>query len=99
MKKIYEELKQRKEPIYIYGAGEIAQLTDRKLKENHISVAGFVVDDLYATDDVWKKTDLIAKSEPYVLIRALWDSYFKSDADILSEWGGVSGRLSVRGYL
>lgn len=91
MKKVYEALKQRKEPIYIYGAGEIAQLTDRKLKENHIPVAGFVVDDSYATDGAWKKTDLIGKGEPFVLIRAIWSSYFKSDADILSEWDGCQG--------
>ena len=85
---VYDKLKNTDIPIYIYGAGEIADLTVSKLNYHGIHVDGFVVDDEYVKEGNLKKSDLISRNEPYVLIRGVWNCFFRSDEELISEWKG-----------
>lgn len=82
-------------PIYIYGAGEIAKLTEKKLNENGFSIEGFVVDDDYKSDNYISKTDLCTSNKSYILFRGNYKSFFISDDDFLREWNGCKAIYQI----
>ncbi len=45
MKDVYNKLRQTNLPIYIWGNGEVAMFSNKKLAREGITVSGFVTDD------------------------------------------------------
>lgn len=93
---IIDELKSTKTPIFIWGAGEVATFTKKKLNSNGIFERGYVIDKMYAKSDKdITRERLIATERSYILIRGFIESFFGSDYEIKNIWPGCKAVFTV----
>lgn len=83
-------------PIFIWGSGEIASLTEEALKNIGIKINGFVIDYGTPIDTcVYQKSDVIKRYKDFILIRGFLQSFFMSDDEIIAQWPGCKKVYTV----
>lgn len=95
---LVQRLKKENLPIFIWGSGDLGRMAFKKLRQEGISCAGFVVDDAATMDMdgmVYQKKDLLGKFEEYVLVKGFADAYALKDSDILSKWPGCKSIFTI----
>ena len=94
MKDVYARLRKTDLPIYIWGNGEVAMFSNKKLAQEGITVSGFVTDDGRSNAGVEKQW-LLDNVVKYILIRGFLGAYFMNDADIIRKWVGCEEVYSI----
>ena len=84
-------------PIFIYGGGELAVLSQRYLKKHHIEITGFVLDDEYSSNQVefCKKSELEKRFDDYILIKGILGTFMEKDDSVKARFKGCSHVFSL----
>lgn len=100
---VFKEIRNLAAPVFIWGMGELGQLTKDKLCENNILVEGFVVDDEFLdqydpkTDDLplISKTALEHRYNNYILMKAILSVMTQDDLHIKEKFRGCIAVYSL----
>ena len=87
--KIINEIKYLGLPVFIWGNGELAELSHRLLKKNNISVEGRIVSVSIENKKgkIFTKKELNCKFESYIIIKGFLQSLTLNDEEVKKIFG------------
>lgn len=84
-------------PIFIYGGGELAILSEQYLQKNGINITGFVLDDEYTSNYVsfYKKSEIENSFTNYIIIKGILWTFKEKNEKIKEKFKGCSQVFSL----
>lgn len=79
-----------KRPVYIWGSGEVARLTAKKLNSAGLKVDGFVVDERpeLCRGGVLSPQEVLSHTGGYTIVRGFLGSFYMSERQVMDRWPG-----------